>query len=265
MEKLLLENDLRRALERREFLLHYQPKISLATGRITGMEALLRWQRPENGLVAPGVFIPLLEDSGLIVPVGDWIIDAACAQIRAWGDAGLPAVTVAVNLSAKQFLHHDIGAAIERALRAHGVEASLLEVEITESDAMQNPEQVSASLRRLKQRGVRVSIDDFGTGYSSLGYLKRFPLDTLKLDRSFVTGLPGDADDVSIALAVIGMAHSLGLRVVAEGVEKQEQRAFLAAHGCDEMQGYLFSRPLPAEQCAALLARALAPAAALAA
>jgi EAL domain-containing protein (putative c-di-GMP-specific phosphodiesterase class I) len=262
LEKLQLDTDLRRALERCEFFLHYQPKVSLASGRITGVEALLRWNRPGRGPVSPAQFVPILEDCGLIVPVGDWIIDAACAQVRAWRDAGLAPVQVAVNLAAKQFLHHDIGAVIGTALKRHGLPGSLLQMEITESDAMAAPEQVSAVLAGLRQHGVGVAVDDFGTGYSSLGYLKRFPLDTLKLDRSFVTGLPGDGDDVSIALAVIGMAHSLGLKVVAEGVEKAEQRDFLSAHGCDEMQGYLFSRPVAAEDCARFLQR---PSAALAA
>jgi diguanylate cyclase (GGDEF)-like protein/PAS domain S-box-containing protein len=262
LEKLQLDTDLRRALERREFFLHYQPKVSLASGRITGVEALLRWNRPGHGPVSPAQFVPILEDCGLIVPVGDWIVETVCAQVRAWRGAGLAAVPVAVNLAAKQFLHHDIGAVIDAALERHGIPGSLLQIEITESDAMSSPAEVSAMLRGLRERGVTVAIDDFGTGYSSLGYLKRFPLDTLKLDRSFVTGLPGDGDDVSIALAVIGMAHSLGLKVVAEGVEKREQRDFLAAQGCDEMQGYLFSRPVPAEECARLLQR---PSAALAA
>ncbi len=265
VEKLQLETDLRGALERREFFLHFQPKVSLPGGRVIGMEALLRWNRPGRGAVSPAQFVPILEDCGLIVPVGDWIVDAACAQIRAWRDAGLDAVPVAVNLAAKQFLHHDIGAVIDGALARHGIPGSLLEIEITESDAMASPEQVSAVLSGLKQRGVTVAIDDFGTGYSSLGYLKRFPLDTLKLDRSFVTGLPDDGDDVSIALAVIGMAHSLGLKVVAEGVEKAEQRDFLSAHGCDEMQGYLFSRPVPAGECAKFLAGASGAARTLAA
>jgi diguanylate cyclase (GGDEF)-like protein len=262
LEKLQLETDLRRALERNEFFLHYQPKVSLAGGQVTGVEALLRWNRPGHGLVSPAQFVPVLEDCGLIVPVGDWIVDAACAQVRAWRDAGLAPVQVAVNLAAKQFLHHDIGAVIDAALARHGIPGSLLQIEITESDAMAAPEQVSAVLAGLRRHGVGVAIDDFGTGYSSLGYLKRFPLDTLKLDRSFVTGLPADQDDVSIALAVIGMAHSLGLKVVAEGVEKAEQRDFLAAHGCDEMQGYLYSRPLPAGECAKFLAPAQLEAAA---
>jgi len=249
MENMLLENDLRHALERNEFEIHYQPKAIITGGELAGFEALLRWRRPASALVSPAQFIPMLEDSGLIVPVGDWIIGAVCAQLSAWQKAGLRPVPVSVNLCAKQFLHHDIAAVIDAALLDHGVDPDLLDIEITESDAMQDPELVVGILQRLRQRGIRVAIDDFGTGYSSLGYLKRFPLDALKIDRSFVTGLPDDAEDVSIAQAVIGMAHSLGLKVVAEGVETEEQRRFLAAHGCDQMQGYLLSRPVPAADC----------------
>lgn len=249
MEKLMLENDLRRASERGEFFLHFQPRQALGSGRITGFEALLRWERPGKGLVPPGEFVPLLEDSGLIVQVGDWVIEAVCAQISAWQKMGFRPLPVAINLSAKQFLRHDIGAVIEAALRKYGLDASLLEVEITESDTMQSPDKVVATLVRLRERRIRIAIDDFGTGYSSLAYLKRFPVDVLKLDRSFVRGLPADSEDVSIAKAVISMAHSLGLTVVAEGVETCEQRAFLAAHGCDEMQGYLLSPPISAAEC----------------
>jgi diguanylate cyclase (GGDEF)-like protein/PAS domain S-box-containing protein len=244
LENLRLETGLRRAIEREEFLLHFQPKADLESGRITGVEALLRWQSPNNGLVSPAAFIPLLEETGLIVPVGEWVVGAACAQLRAWGDEGIRLVPMAINLSAKQFLHHDICATIDRALQEYALEPHLLEVEITESDAMQNPEKTAAILHRLKARGIRIAIDDFGTGYSSLGYLKKFPADTLKLDRSFVMGLPGDAGDVAIARAVLGMAHSLGLKVVAEGVETEVQKNFLSDHGCDEIQGYLLARPL---------------------
>jgi EAL domain-containing protein (putative c-di-GMP-specific phosphodiesterase class I) len=253
MDKLRLETDLRRALERAEFLLHFQPKADLVDGKITGFEALLRWQRPGNGLVPPGEFVPLLEETGLITPVGDWVIDTACAQIAAWRKAGLPALPVAVNLSAKQFLHRDIFTVVDEALRKHDVPAGLLELEITESDAMRSPEATMTMLAKLEARGVRIAIDDFGTGYSSLSYLKRFPVDTLKLDRSFVKELPQNADDASIARAVITLAHSLGLAVVAEGVETAAQRQFLAGEGCDEMQGYLLSRPVPATACEALL------------
>ena len=254
LENLLLENDLRRALERDEFLLYYQPKQHLASGRVTGLEALLRWRHPVRGLVGPSEFVPLLEDSGLIVGVGDWAIRAACRQLRDWQKAGVPVVPVAVNLCAKQFLHHDLFGVLERALAEAGVPAALLQVEITESDAMQRPEEVVAILTRLKALGVGVAVDDFGTGYSSLAYLKRLPIDTLKLDRSFVTGLPEDADDAAITRAVIAMAHGLGLRVIAEGVETQAQRAFLEALGCDELQGYLGSDPLAPQACARFLA-----------
>ena len=251
-ENLQLENDLRRALERGEFRIHYQPKEDLKTGRVAGLEALLRWHHPARGLMGPEQFVPLLEDTGMIVKVGDWLIGAVCRQVAAWQQAGVPVVPVAVNLAAKQFLHHDIGEVFERALQA-GISSALLEIEVTESDAMREPEQVIAMLRRLKARGIGAAIDDFGTGYSSLAYLKRLPVDALKIDRSFVTGLPEDREDVSIARAVIGMAHSLGLRVIAEGVENPLQRAFLVKEGCDELQGYLFSEALSAEECARFL------------
>jgi diguanylate cyclase (GGDEF)-like protein/PAS domain S-box-containing protein len=254
MEDLLLENDLRRALERNEFELYYQPKQHLASGAVSGLEALLRWRHPGRGLVQPALFVPLLEDSGLIVKVGDWAIRAACRQLRDWQKAAVPVVPVAVNLCAKQFLHHNLVAVLEEALVESAIPGSLLQVEVTESDAMQRPEEVVDILTRLKALGVRVAIDDFGTGYSSLSYLKRLPIDTLKLDRSFVTGLPDDAEDAAISRAVISMAHSLGLQVIAEGVENEAQRAFLEALGCDELQGYLGSDALPAAACARFLA-----------
>jgi EAL domain-containing protein (putative c-di-GMP-specific phosphodiesterase class I) len=203
--------------------------------------------------VAPGEFIPLLEDSGLIVPVGEWVIHAACEQIRAWQQAGIAPVPIAVNLSPKQFQHQDICAVVDSALSEYAVDARFLEVEITESTAMQNAEDAIVTLRKLKAHRVHIAIDDFGTGYSSLSYLKRFPIDFLKLDRSFVTGLPENADDASITRAVITMSHSLNLKVIAEGVETKEQLAFLTSNGCDEMQGYYFSRPLPAPECTQFL------------
>ena len=248
-DKLHLETELRRALERSEFRLHFQPKASLASGAISGFEALLRWQRPGKELVSPAQFVPVLEETGLIVPVGDWVIRGACAQVGEWRRAGLVPLPIAVNLSAKQFAHRDIVAVVDAALEEYDVPAALLELEITESDAMHTPEATMSMLRRLKERGVDIAIDDFGTGYSSLSYLKRYPVNTVKLDRSFVQGLPEDGDDVSIARAVITMAHSLGLAVVAEGVETVAQRQFLAAAGCDQMQGYLLSRPVPAAHC----------------
>ena len=253
LEDLLLANDLRRALQRNEFFLQYQPIAAVASGRVAAFEALLRWRHPERGLLPPARFVALLESSGLIVPVGEWVIRSACRQIAEWRRSGLRPVPVAVNLSARQLMHHDICTVIERELRAAGVPPRLFEVEITESDAMANPDRTAAILQELRARGVRVAIDDFGTGYSSLAYLKRFPVTTLKLDRSFVSGLPGDPDDVSIARAVISMAHNLGLRVVAEGVEQEDQRQFLATHGCDQMQGYLLAQPLPPQDAARML------------
>ena len=252
-EKLALERDLRQALMRNEFVLHFQPKAHLVTGSITGMEALLRWQRPGGALVPPVEFIPLLEETGLIVPAGEWVLRTACAQISAWQEAGLTPVPVAVNLSAKQFHQQDICEMVMRALREYDVDPQFLEIEITESAAMLNAEQTATTLHKLKALGVRIAIDDFGTGYSSLSYLKRFPIDSLKIDRSFVTDLPGNEDDASIAQAVITMAHALRLKVIAEGVENEAQLAFLTANGCDEMQGYFFSRPLLVDDCTQLL------------
>jgi len=256
MENLLLENDLRRALERGEFRLYFQPKQSLKSEHVTGLEALLRWQHPVRGLLGPGQFVPLLEDSGLIVPVGEWILGAVCAQIRDWRQAGVPLVPVAVNVVAKQLLHHDVVGVIDAALRDSAVPPELLEIELTESDAMERPEQVVPVLRQLRERRIRIAIDDFGTGYSSLAYLKSLPVDTVKIDRSFVQGLPSDPDDAPIARAIVAMAHTLGLKVIAEGVEHDGQRAFLRDLGCDELQGFLYATPLSAEQCGRFLAAA---------
>jgi diguanylate cyclase (GGDEF)-like protein len=253
MENMLLENDLRRALERGEFRLYFQPKEDLAQGGTAGLEALVRWQHPERGLLSPARFLPVLQDSGLIVQVGEWILRAACAQVRDWQQAGIPAVPVAVNVAARQILHRDVATVIDEALAASGIEPALLEIEITESDAMERPDQIVPVLRRLRDRGVRVSVDDFGTGYSSLSYLKRLPVDTVKIDRSFVDGLPNDKEDAPIVRAIIAMAHTLGLKVVAEGVETPAQRSFLAALGCEEAQGFLYAAPMPAEECGRFL------------
>jgi diguanylate cyclase (GGDEF)-like protein/PAS domain S-box-containing protein len=253
MEKLLLGKDLRHALARNEFVLHFQPKANLHGGHITGVEALLRWQRPDGRLVQPLEFIPVLEESGLIVLAGEWVLRAACAQINAWQKDGVTLLPIAINLSAKQFHQQDIVAMVMRALLEYDVNPGLLEFEITESAAMHDAKATSATLHKLKALGVRIAIDDFGTGYSSLSYLKRFPIDSLKIDRSFVTDLPGNQDDASIAQAVITMAHALRLKVIAEGVENEAQLEFLAAQGCDEMQGHYFSPPLPAEACAQLI------------
>ena len=252
-QKMTLESNLHKALERDEFSLYYQPKIDVASGSTIGVEALIRWRHPDLGLVSPAEFIPMAEESGLIVPIGEWVLDSACAQLRAWQEDGLTPVPVAVNLSAKQFHQQNIAAIVMRALQDHGVDPRLLELEITESTAMRNAEATGTTLRKLKALGVRIAIDDFGTGYSSLSYLKRFPIDSLKIDRSFVTELPGNQDDATIAQAIITMAHALRLKVVAEGVETRAQLEFLTANGCDEIQGYYFSRPLPAEQCTQLL------------
>jgi diguanylate cyclase (GGDEF)-like protein/PAS domain S-box-containing protein len=253
-EMLSMESELRRALERDEFVLHYQPKVSLATGRITGVEALLRWRHPERGLVPPGDFIPLLEETGLVVQTGDWVLRAVCAQLKEWERAGLEPVPVAINLSARQFLSPNLGQTIKRVLGEHDVHSGLLEVEITESSIMTNAEEAIRTLEYLQTLGVQAAIDDFGTGYSSLSYLKRFPLRALKIDRSFVRDITTDVDDATITQAVISMAHSLGLKVIAEGVETEAQLEFLQRYGCDEVQGYLYSKPIPGDECATMIA-----------
>jgi diguanylate cyclase (GGDEF)-like protein len=226
-----LEGSLRRALENEEFLLYYQPKATVASGKISGFEALLRWQRPEVGLVSPVEFIPVLEETGLIVQAGEWVLNAVCIQINEWIGAGIKPVPVAVNLSARQFLAPDLGPTIKRIIETHRIDPGLIELEITESSLMANAQEAERTLEYLRSLGVALSIDDFGTGYSSLSYLKRFPLHALKVDRSFVRDITTDANDAAITLAVISMAHSLGLKVVAEGVETKEQLSFLAQHG----------------------------------
>jgi diguanylate cyclase (GGDEF)-like protein/PAS domain S-box-containing protein len=249
LEHLSLENSLRGALERDEFVLYYQPKARVADGSIVGVEALLRWQHPDRGLVSPGEFMPVLEETGLIVPVGEWVLKAVCEQIRTWRRAGVTPVPVAVNFSPRQFASRDIGETIKRILDEQHVEPKLIEVEITESSLMSNLEETALILKYMGDLGVGLSIDDFGTGYSSLAYLKRFPFDVLKVDRSFVQDLTTDADDATITRALISMAHNLGLKVVAEGVETADQLAFLVEHRCDEIQGFYFSRPLIPEEC----------------
>ena len=253
LKRLSLENDLRRALERAEFVLHYQPQASAETGQLTGMEALVRWQHPERGLVSPAEFIPVAEETGLIVPLGRWVLREACAQSRLWHDAGLASLRVAVNLSARQFEQPDLTEMIARVLAETGLQPGCLELELTESSVMRNADASARLLGELKQSGIHISIDDFGTGYSSLSYLNRFPIDKLKVDQSFVRGMLSNQSDAAIVRAVITLAHSLKLKVVAEGVETKEQLAFLHLLKCDEMQGYLFSRPLPAEAFERLL------------
>jgi diguanylate cyclase (GGDEF)-like protein/PAS domain S-box-containing protein len=251
--KVQLSADLRRAIERQEFALHYQPKIALETGELRGMEALLRWNHPARGMVSPAEFVPSLEDSGLILPVGEWVIAEACAQIRRWELAGLAPVPIAVNLSAKQFLRRDLDKTITHALAAAGVPPRLLELEITESCLMHSPEEAIRVLNALRDAGLKISVDDFGTGYSSLAYLARFPLSALKIDRAFVRNVHSDSSAAAIVRAVIDMANNLELQVIAEGVETEQQAAFLRGHGCHQGQGYLFSRPVPAEVVGARL------------
>lgn len=252
-ERLLMESLLRRAIERQELLLHYQPKLSLRNGRIIGAEALIRWNHPELGLVAPIRFIPMAEETGLIVGIGEWVIRTTCAQAKIWQDAGLPPVPISVNLSAKQLLHPHLVHEIESALQSSDLSAEYLELEITESASMTNPQLTVTLLTRLQAMGVSITIDDFGTGYSNLSYLQRFPAGRLKLDQSFVRDITRDNDDAELIRAIIALAHSLHLIVVAEGVEEYGQLAKLVSYGCDEMQGYYFSRPVPAEAFAEML------------
>ena len=247
-EHLTLENSLRKALERGELQLYYQPQVDLETGKVSGMEALLRWQHPDFGMVSPAQFIPLAEETGLIVPIGEWVLREACRQNKAWQDAGLGRMRVSVNLSARQFRQQDIVEMTAAVLKETGLTADCLELELTESYIMQNPEAAISTLKQLEQMGVFLSIDDFGTGYSSLSYLRRFPIDCLKIDRSFVQDVPGSADAVAIVSAIVAMAYSLMLEVVAEGVETDEQLAFLKRLQCNRMQGFLFSRPIPADE-----------------
>ncbi|WP_334189153.1 putative bifunctional diguanylate cyclase/phosphodiesterase [Noviherbaspirillum sp.] len=243
--RLELLNSLRAAIANNEFLLHYQPKISLASGELVGAEALVRWLHPVRGMVSPAEFIPIAEDSGLIIAIGEWVLRSACAQNVAWQRAGFPPVPVSVNLSARQLAKGNIVSVVEKVLADTGLAPSYLELEITETMVMRDVDKSLRTLIELKQLGVSISIDDFGTGYSSLNYLKRFPVDTLKIDRSFVNDIATDQDDAAIVKAVISLAHILNLKVVAEGVETKEQVAFLTGNGCHAGQGYLFGRPMP--------------------
>ena len=253
LERLTLESELRQAINRQEFLLHYQPRVDMVSGEITGMEALVRWQHPVQGLLYPTKFIPVAEESGLIVPLGEWVLRTACEQNKAWQLAGLKPVSIAVNLSARQFKQQDLVEIVTRILKETELDPSYLELELTESMVMQNVEAAIATLTQFKVIGVKLSIDDFGIGYSSLNYLKHFPIGFLKIDQSFVRDITTNRDDAIIAKIIISMAHDLGLRVIAEGVETEEQKSFLCSHRCDEMQGYFFSMPLPAEEFETLL------------
>ena len=244
LKRLTLENNLRRALERDEFVLHYQPQVDINSGRIVGAEALVRWQHPEMGLISPAEFIPFAEDTGLIVPLGEWALRTACAQNKEWQEAGLPLMRISVNLAARQFQQPNLTEKIAQVLAETGLAPEQLELELTESSLMKNAETAIETLRQIKETGVRIAIDDFGTGYSSLSHLKRLPIDVLKIDRSFVCESTSAPDDAAIVMAIIGLAHSLKMKVIAEGVETEEQLAFLRLLRCDEIQGDLCSRPL---------------------
>jgi diguanylate cyclase (GGDEF)-like protein/PAS domain S-box-containing protein len=251
--RLQMDARLRGALERREFLLHYQPKVDLATGAISGSEALLRWQDPQEGLISPARFVPILEDNGLIIPVGEWVLQTACEQIKAWQASGIKPRPVSVNVSARQFQQKQLDAIVSRIIRDAGIDPALIRLELTESLLMRDAEETIRVLASLKTSGVTLAVDDFGTGYSSLAYLKRFPLDELKIDASFVRDITTEPEDAEITVAIISLAHNLDLRVVAEGVETEVQVLFLRSHGCDEMQGYYFARPQSAEECTRIL------------
>jgi diguanylate cyclase (GGDEF)-like protein/PAS domain S-box-containing protein len=253
LNKLTLENQLRKAVDRGELVLHYQPKVDAASWHIAGVEALLRWRHPDKGLISPAEFIPLAEETGLIVPIGDWVLAEAARQAAAWRAAGLPLFSIAVNMASPSFAQKDFVAKVAAVLAQARLERGAIEIELTESVLMQDLESARGTLRALKDEGVCLSVDDFGTGYSSLAYLKRFPIDSLKIDRSFVRDVIDNAEDASITGAIIALGKSLGLAVVAEGVETEAQAAFLRERGCTLMQGYLFSRPVPAEDIVRLV------------
>jgi EAL domain-containing protein (putative c-di-GMP-specific phosphodiesterase class I) len=253
VERQSIEGSLRRALERQEFALHYQPKINLRTGEISGAEALIRWTHPTRGSVSPAQFIPVAEDCGLILPIGNWVLGEACKQARSWLDAGLRLGTMGVNISAVEFRNENFLEGVFAILKDTGLDPTYLELELTESVLMKHPESTASVLQALRAKGVQVAVDDFGTGYSSLSYLQKFSIDALKIDQSFVRRITTAPDETTIVTAVIGMARSLKLRVVAEGVETLKELEFLQAHQCDEAQGYYFGRPIVPAQFAKLL------------
>ncbi len=252
-EKYQMEAALRRALEEDRFRIHYQPKIDIASGRVTGVEALIRWEHPELGLIYPDRFIPLAEETGLIIAIGKWTLTEVCTRAKAWEEQGVPPMIMSINLSGSQLMHPQFVGECAAALKAAGRKPELFELEITESMVMQNPERATKLMDELREIGIRLAIDDFGTGYSSLSYLKQFPVHTLKVDQSFVRNLPHNQDDVAITRAVIAMAHSLNMNVIAEGVERQEQLTLLEAEGCDEFQGFFCARALPEGELIAFL------------
>lgn len=255
LERLELEADLRKAIDDGAFRLHYQPKVEIATWSVVGVEALLRWLHPERGWISPGQFIPLAEETGLIVQLGEWVIHKACSQLKQWQNNGLDDISIAVNVSSQQFCHGNFLDAVLRIVWEAAIRPQSLELEITESLLMSDVQKTIATLQSFRKAGLRISVDDFGTGYSSLAYLTQFPLNSLKIDRSFVQGLQENQDDAAICAAILAMARELGLKVVAEGVEYEEQLEFLRQQGCDEIQGFLYSKPLPPDQLVELLRR----------
>jgi len=253
VERMVVERHLRHALEKKQLKIHYQPQIELINGRIVGIEALLRWNSPDLGLVPPDRFIPVAEETGLIVPIGEWVLKTCCEQNKAWQDAGLTPVTISVNLSARQLQKKNLSGVIAGILQESGLKPCFLELEIVESMVMQNVESALAIMNELKGLGIQLAMDDFGTGYSSLSYLKRFPFDKLKIDLSFVRDIMVDPESAAIARTIIAMAHNLNLRAIAEGVETKEQLEYLRLHDCDEIQGYYVSPPVTAHEFEALL------------
>jgi diguanylate cyclase (GGDEF)-like protein len=253
LDRLDMETELQRAIRNQLFNIHYQPKVTLANFRTVGVEALLRWHHPEKGWISPSQFIPLAEETGLIVPLGAWVVEQACKQLRDWQEAGLSDISIAINVSSEQFCHGDLLNSVLSTVESTGILARSLELEITESLLMKNVEETVSALRTFKEAGIRISVDDFGTGYSSLSYLKQFPLDSLKIDRSFVQDLHNNNDDAAICAAILAMAKELGLSVVAEGVEFEEQLDFLRKHGCDQIQGFFISKPLPPDELKAFV------------
>jgi EAL domain-containing protein (putative c-di-GMP-specific phosphodiesterase class I) len=252
-ERFAIEVELRKALERNEFVLHYQPKVDLVTGKFSGMEALIRWQHPVRGLIHPETFINIAEESGLLTKISKWTINTVCQQIQQWRQQGIRSISVAVNLSASFFQHKDFEETIENALAETGIPPESLELELTEATIMSDPQKVLGSMASMKALGLQLSIDDFGTGYSSLSYLKKLPVDKLKIDQSFIRNIAGDPDNAAVVRAVISIGRSMQLKVIAEGVENASQLAWLQAEGSEEAQGYYFSRPLPTKGMTELL------------